>query len=137
MMTERERWWLTATVWMEARGEPGLGQQAVAHVILNRLASLRWGDTVGAVVLAPLQFSAWNSESPTRRALGRLDEVIDGSWHDVLSSCVRAIQAGAGNDPTGGARHYYNPEGAHPAWDAEKALPRVTIGRHVFVRNVP
>jgi len=41
------------------------------------------------------------------------------------------------NDPTNGACHYYNPTWAHPDWDRDKVLPRVKIGQHVFVRDVP
>lgn len=134
-MTEREQWWLTATVWMEARGEPFMGQQAVAHVILNRLKTIRWGHALGAVVLAPLQFSCWNSDSPTRRALAYVNETLDGSWLQVCEAVWAATRPTA-IDPTGGARHYYNPAVAHPHWDQGQTLPRVTIGRHVFVRDV-
>ncbi len=135
-MTDRERWWLQATVWMEARGEPFAGQQAVAHVILNRLHSRRWGHTIGAVVLAPQQFSAWNTESLTRRTLAYVSEDGDVSWHQVKAACTLATASDA-VDPTDGARHYYNPAVAMPFWDHGQTLPRVTIGRHVFVRDVP
>lgn len=133
-MTERERWWLVATVWMEARGEPAEGQRAVAHVILNRLNAKRWGHTVGAVVLAPLQFSAWNSDSPTRHALAYVDETSDPTWLVVGDSCAYAFTQ---PDPTNGALNYYNPAVCSPPWAADPALPHIQIGRHVFVAGVP
>ena len=131
-MTDREHWWLTATVWMEARGESDLGKRAVAHVVLNRLRAKRWGRTVGEVVLAPWQFSCWNTDSPTRKALALVDEQA-GSWVD---SAREALRAETMPDPTRGARHYYNPEVVRPDWD-RTWYPRVTIGRHVFVADVP
>lgn len=134
MMIERDRWWMTATVWMEAQGEPPLGKLAVAYVLLNRLRTGRWGTRVGEVCLAPKQFSCWNHDSPTRKRLARVDERT-GPW----LACERAVVSALGDsepDPTGGALHYYNPSVVAPSWDADKSKPRVTIGAHVFVRNV-
>lgn len=134
-MTERERWWATATVWMEARGEPEAGQIAVAHVILNRLQSRRWGETVGEVCLAAKQFSCWDSMSPTRKPLARVDE-NSGSWL-AAKGAVMAADLGVRPDVTEGALHYYATSLLRPPfWDKAKTLPRVTIGRHVFVRGV-
>ena len=48
---------LARLVWLEARGEDDEGQQAVVQVVLNRLASGRWGDSLHKVVYAPGQFS--------------------------------------------------------------------------------
>ena len=52
---------LTLNVYHEARGEPFLGQVAVAEVTLNRVDDLRWPDTVCEVVYQPYQFS-WTLE---------------------------------------------------------------------------
>lgn len=135
-MTDRDRWWMTATVWMEARGESRQGKLAVAYVILNRFRRLIGEDArVGEVCLAPKQFSCWNADSPTRKALARVDE-LSPSWVDSANAVELAL-AGAKPDPTGGARHYYNPSVASPAWDKGQTRPRVTIGHHVFVRDVP
>lgn len=48
---------LATTVYLEARNQSALGQQAVAEVALRRLESGRWGDTLCEVVLAPKQFA--------------------------------------------------------------------------------
>lgn len=133
-MTDRDRWWMTATVWMEARGESRQGKLAVAYNILNRLRAKRWGRTVGEVVLAPWQYSCWNTDSPTRKALARVDELA-GSWIDSAEAVAFAT-TGQKPDPTDGALHYYNPAVASPSWDKPQ-YRRVTIGNHVFVRDVP
>jgi spore germination cell wall hydrolase CwlJ-like protein len=133
-MTERDRWWLTATVWMEARGESRQGKLAVAYVLLNRLATKRWGERAGEVCLAPLQFSCWNHDSPTRKFLARVDEMA-GSWIDSENAVALAIH-GVKPDPTEGALHYYNPNVVHPSWDLPPQKPRVVIGHHVFVRGI-
>ena len=48
-----ERDYLIRTIAFEASGEPEEGKAAVAHVILNRKMSGRWGDNIKDVVLIP------------------------------------------------------------------------------------
>lgn len=55
-LTYEERKLLAKVVWVEARGESAEGQQAVAEVILNRLASDRFPNTLNGVIYAEGQF---------------------------------------------------------------------------------
>lgn len=58
-VTEEERELIARIVYLEARGEPAEGQQAVAEVILNRVAAENFPDTVADVVYQenPQQFT--------------------------------------------------------------------------------
>lgn len=58
-VTEEERELMARVVYLEARGEPAEGQQAVAEVILNRVRDARFPDTVAEVIYQddPLQFT--------------------------------------------------------------------------------
>jgi spore germination cell wall hydrolase CwlJ-like protein len=47
----------------EADDQPAIGQAAVAHVIMNRVADGRWGDTPSQVVLARGQFEPWQTRA--------------------------------------------------------------------------
>ncbi len=55
-LTYEERQLLARVVWVEARGESDEGQQAVAEVVLNRMASENFGDTLNNVIYAEGQF---------------------------------------------------------------------------------
>ena len=55
-LTYEERQLLARVVWAEARGESDEGQQAVAEVVLNRMASEKFGDTLNSVIYAEGQF---------------------------------------------------------------------------------
>lgn len=140
-----ELYWLAYTVLQESSGEPWAGQLAVAWVIVNR--AKRTSASISDTVLAPLQFSCWNTASPTR---ARID--IDGAstiWHNVYSAACAAY-FGLRDDPTTGATQYLNVEetkrirknGTLPAWaadaqDATKvnaAAVTAVIGRHTFMR---
>ena len=57
-LTENDKWFIAKVVWVEARGESREGQQAVAEVILNRLASEKFPNTLSGVVYAANQFNS-------------------------------------------------------------------------------
>jgi spore germination cell wall hydrolase CwlJ-like protein len=55
-LTYEERQLLARVIWAEARGECAEGQQAVAEVVLNRMASEKFGNTLNDVIYAEGQF---------------------------------------------------------------------------------
>ena len=57
-LTEAEKWFIAKVVWVESRGECREGQQAVAEVILNRLVSDEFPDTLQGVIYAQGQFNS-------------------------------------------------------------------------------
>ncbi|CAH0119275.1 Spore cortex-lytic enzyme [Paenibacillus sp. CECT 9249] len=93
---------LARTVYSEARGEPYTGQVAVAAVVMNRLKSPDFPNTVAGVIFQPLAFTA----------------VDDGQyWLEPDSTAYAAAwEAVRGWDPTGGALYYFNPVTATSKW---------------------
>ena len=55
-LTYEEIQLLARVVWVEARGESAEGQQAVAEVVLNRMASPNFGNTLHGVIYGEGQF---------------------------------------------------------------------------------
>ncbi|HZG73126.1 MAG TPA: spore cortex-lytic enzyme, partial [Chondromyces sp.] len=101
----------------EARGEPYEGQVAVAAVILNRVESSNFPDTVSGVIFEPGAFTA----------------VADGQiWLTPNETSKKAvIDAINGWDPTGNALYYFNPVTATSAWIWGR--PQIKkIGKHIF-----
>jgi len=121
--------WIALTVKQEAEGEPYIGKLAVAYTIVNRMA--RFHRSAARIVLAPYQFSCWNTNSPTRL---RLDvDMTDPVWRDSYQAAQSALDK-TQPDPTHGATHYLNPHvlPVLPDWYAkEKVL--ATIGHHEFL----
>lgn len=133
-----------AVVLLEAEGEPEPGPLAVAWVVRNRvdahprLAHDPEAELLGAVLLAPQQFSCLNPDyAGMRRA--RLTGVDPRAWE----TCWRAASAAWWRllpDPTGGARHYLNPALTRqirphhdlPAW-YDPARVTAIIGHHEFL----
>lgn len=134
MTVERDLYWLTLTVLLEAEGEPDLGKLAVAFVIVNRyLAAIKRGvtDGIAAIVLAPQQFSCWNTDSPRRAVVATAEQ--RGVWRACMRAAASAYLFPYDNDPTHGANHFLNPELAHPSW-YDRAKVTVVIGNHAFLK---
>ncbi len=124
---------LARTIWGEARGETVRGMEAVAAVVMNRVARPGWwGRTVASVCTKAYQFSCWNEGDPNRPKLLAVTEA-DPVFAIAQRIARRAI-AGTLNDPTGGATHYHA-AAILPRWAAHKT-PCARIGRHLFYNDV-
>ena len=124
---------LTALIFLEARGEPEMGQLAVAHVVLNRTQKPElYGDGVLGVITRPHQFTPMKYEY---RAVARLQAMDPVAYHDC-QNVARMALAGLTEDPTddiGGATHFWAVWSTEPRW-AKHAVATKRIGRHIFAR---
>ena len=110
---------LARVVSAEARGEPYVGQVAVAAVILNRVEHPSFPNTLAGVIYQPGAFSC-------------LDD--GGINSPVADSAYRAARdAMNGWDPSGGAVYYYNPAKSTNAWILSRPVITV-IGDHRFCK---
>lgn len=133
-----ERDVLARTIYGEARGEKISGMEAVASVILNRVAYSRrrkkywWGNTVSEVCRKPMQFSCWNKDDPNFALLQKVDS-SDVTFGICCRIAARAL-AGTIADRTCGATHYHT-RSVRPRWSVGK-IPCAEIGRHVFYNDI-
>ena len=122
---------LALNVYHEARGEPERAQAAVAHVVLNRVASRRFPPTVCEVVRQGgerrkfrCQFS-WFCDGRSDRPFERR------AWAKATTIAARAL-LGFSSDPTGGAL-WYHAHRVNPRW-----ANRMTVSHadraHIFYR---
>lgn len=118
-ISTREKELLIRLVYAEARGEPLEGQVAVAAVVLNRVKSPKFPDTVWDVIHQQGQFTPVEAGLlPTAVRSGTISEAVE-----------RALY---GEDPTGGALFFYNPSTSQ-AMDYWKSKPVIKrIGNHNF-----
>ncbi|OEH93645.1 spore cortex-lytic enzyme [Bacillus solimangrovi] len=110
---------LANAVYGEARGEPYVGQVAVAAVILNRIDSASFPNTASGVIFEPRAFTA----------------VSDGQiWLTPNETAKKAVvDAINGWDPTGNALYYFNPDTATSGWIWTR--PQIKkIGKHIFCK---
>ena len=101
----------------EARGEPYSGQVAVGAVILNRIEPPSFPDTLSGVIYQEGAFTA----------------IVDGQFNEpIADSAYRAARdALNGQDPSGGAIYYYNPDKTSNRWIRTRPVIK-RIGAHLF-----
>ncbi|WP_264987847.1 spore cortex-lytic enzyme [Lysinibacillus piscis] len=115
--SERDLQLIANAVYGESRGEPYEGQVAVAAVILNRLESPDFPNTISGIIFQPLAFTA----------------VADGQiWLEPNQRAKEAvIDAMNGWDPSENALYYFNPKTATSKWIWSR--PQIKqIGEHIF-----
>ncbi len=117
--SSNDEYLLARMISAEARGEPYLGQVAVGAVILNRVESPSFPNTVSGVIYQKGAFTA----------------ITDGQWNKPISDSAwrAAREALAGSDPTGGAIYYFNPNKTSNSFMWSRPVLTV-IGSHKFCR---
>ncbi len=108
---------LSKIIYAEARGESYTGQVAVGAVVLNRVKSSSFPNSISGVIYQRYAFTA----------------VADGQINLTPDATARkaAIAAMNGWDPSYGALYYYNPATATSQWIFSRQTT-VVIGSHVF-----
>ena len=110
---------LARIIYGEARGEPYAGQVAVGAVVLNRVKSSSFPNTISGVIYQS----------------GAFDAVRDGQINLSPDSTAKKAAQDALNgwDPSYGAIYYFNPSTATNKWIWSRPMT-VTIGRHRFCK---
>ena len=110
---------LSRLIYAEARGESYTGQVAVGAVVLNRVKSSSFPNTIAGVIYQAGAFSVVNDGqinlTPNATAKKAAQDAING-W-----------------DPSYGALYYFNPNTATSAWIWSRP-ETVTIGNHRFCK---
>ncbi|MDE6790259.1 MAG: spore cortex-lytic enzyme [Clostridia bacterium] len=115
--TNSDLYLLAKCIYAEARGESYTGQVAVGAVILNRVASSAFPNSIAGVIYQRHAFTAVSDGQinlePDKTAMNAASDAMNG-W-----------------DPTYGCIYYYNPAVATSSWIFGRKTV-TTIGKHVF-----
>ncbi|RBW71126.1 LysM peptidoglycan-binding domain-containing protein [Bacillus taeanensis] len=122
IIDQEEIEWLAKMIYCEARGESMEGQIAVGAVILNRMESDQFPNSVKEVVLE--KNNGYYQFSPA--ASGVIYSAVPND-----ESMEAAIRAANGEDPTNGSLYFFNPDKTSSIWLRSKPVSTV-IGNHVF-----
>lgn len=130
--------YLSEAIYFEARGESTAGQLAVAHVIMNRILSPRFPNTVKGVVHS-WRWSGGKKVCAFSYYCDGKPETYDD--YDAYLAAVRVasfVLSGKTIDLTDGADHYFNPHilNGNPVWSNGMTF-MTTIDNHVFYKAKP
>ncbi len=108
---------LAKCIHAEARGEIYVGKVAVGAVILNRVASPDFPNTIYGVIYQPWAFTAVHD--------GQINLEPDAEAYQAAQDAL------SGWDPSYGSLYYFNPNTATSSWIWSRTQT-VTIGEHIF-----
>ena len=120
---------LARTIYWEARNEGDAGQQAIANVVVNRLAHEGFPKTICGVVKEgqekkACQFSWWCD--------GLADTAQDETAYTRAKEIARKVLNRQLGDLTGGALYFHH-RGNKPPWAGEY-IRTVEVGDHIFYK---
>lgn len=115
--TSSDLYLLAKCIYAEARGESYTGQVAVGAVILNRVKSSKFPNTIAGVIYQQHAFTAVSD--------GQINLEPDNTAKNAAQDALN------GWDPTYGCIYYYNPAVATSSWIFSRKTV-TTIGKHVF-----
>lgn len=131
---------LATAVYFEARGEPMVGQVAVAQVIVNRVYDERFPDTVCDVVKQG-EYYTWNKSIPIKYRCqfsfwcdGKPEVMRDETAKQWAYNVAESTLQGIFYDTTSGATHYHA-DYVVPDWSKNSMFTKtVQINAHIFYR---
>lgn len=121
---------MARTLFGEAIGEGPFGMTAVGHVILNRVKSDKWPNTIRQVCRQPKQFSCWNDPG-YRHGLVYTLTANDKRYREAMKAALTAIDS---YDWTVGATHYFADYIPRPKW-AKNMKETLHFKHHIFLRE--
>ena len=110
---------LARLIYGEARGESYVGQVAVGAVVMNRIKSASFPNTMSGVIYQSYAFTAVDD--------GQINLTPDATAKKAAQDAMN------GWDPTYGCIYYYNPKTATNKWIRSRPIV-TTIGKHVFCK---
>ena len=122
--TATNLYWLSRIIHAEAEAEPYAGKVAVGNVVINRVNSGTFSNTIKGVIF---EYS---------NGLPQFSPVADGTIYNTPSaSSIQAAKAAlAGERPVGSAQFFFNPDKASGSWIVNNKTFVKTIGDHDFYK---
>ena len=117
-------YWLSRIIHAESQGEPYSGKVAVGSVILNRVKSNSFPNTVKGVI-----FEYYKN-------IPQFSPVADGTiYNNPSAESIKAAKEGlSGKKPVGNATYFFNPKKSEGKWIVKTKTYVTKIGEHVFYK---
>ena len=121
--TDEDLYWLSRVISAESQGESLYGQIAVGNVVLNRVASAEFPNTIKSVVF------------DTQHAV-QFEPTANGTIYNepTAKSILAARLVLSGTNAAGDCMYFFNPSLSEGKWIRENRTYFTTIGCHRFYR---
>jgi len=131
---------MAQNIYFESANQPLAGKIAVAQVVLNRVDSVDYPDTVCGVIYDSKYFINWKGTLTPKRNMcqfswfcdGKSDVPVDSATWLLSLHIARDVVQGRYGDITEGSTHYHATS-VHPYW-ADSLTEVATIDQHIFYK---
>ena len=122
--TATDLYWMSRIIHAEAEAEPYTGKVAVGNVIINRVKSSLFPNTIKGVI-----FEYY-------KGIPQFSPVADGTIYNTPNAdSIKAAKAAmSGTSVVGSATYFFNPDKSEGTWIVENKTLVKRIGDHVFYR---
>ncbi len=122
--TATDLYWMSRIIHAEAEAEPYTGKVAVGNVIMNRVRSSLFPNTIKGVI-----FEYY-------KGIPQFSPVADGTIYNTPNAdSIKAAKAAmSGTSVVGSATYFFNPDKSEGTWIVENKTLVKRIGDHVFYR---
>ncbi|MCC1480636.1 cell wall hydrolase [Roseibaca sp. Y0-43] len=124
---------LATAIYHEARGETLKGQFAVAEVILNRVASRKFPNTICGVVFQGVKAGRYGGCQFSFACDRKSDELRNRASADLARRIAQVMADGGHRGLTSGAL-YFHTTAVNPSW-SRRFTQTTQIGAHLFYRG--
>jgi N-acetylmuramoyl-L-alanine amidase len=123
-ITSNDLYWMSRIIYAEAGAEPYIGKVAVGNVIMNRVNSSEFPNTVKGVIFEYYE------------GIPQFSPVADGTIYNNpdADSIKAAKEALSGLKPVGISTYFFNPDKASGYWIINNKTYVTRIGNHVFYK---
>ena len=124
---------MTEAIYFEARGEDRVGRASVGLVIMNRVQSSSYPDTVCEVVSQPYQFSYRNGNVP-RVVVNSIDSGDAEALRNIVQLSIDITNKHI-VDFTDNSKWYFAHNTVYPNWAGYGEVSLV-VNNHTFINNL-
>lgn len=122
-------------LWFESRSDNENGKRAVASVVLNRVESKRYPDSICGVVQQRYQFSYRNSLKDKTRIIDPVPKLVEKQKYKMVSDIAWEVATGTFKPVVPKSVLWYHTRKVNPDWNRRMKHVPVSGSKHVFLKG--
>jgi N-acetylmuramoyl-L-alanine amidase len=126
---------MVEVLWFEARGDNEQGKRAVATVILNRVKSARFSNTICGVIQERKQFSYRNRLKNRTAIISPIPKQVEKDKMEMIKKIAAEVACGTFKPVLPAGVLWYHTHGVNPVWNQKMQRVSIAGSKHVFLKG--
>jgi N-acetylmuramoyl-L-alanine amidase len=126
---------MVEALWFEARNDNEIGKRAVATVIINRVQSPRFSNTICGVIQQHMQFSYRNRLKNRKAILQPKPQPSEKTKLEMIKSIAYEVASGKFKPVLPSNVLWYHTYSVNPVWNRKMKAVMLPGSKHVFLKG--